>query len=137
MKCTLQWSPRWFNKAKFHFLLHLSHIQRFGPAILFATELFESYNAVIHAWCINSNRLAPSRDTANRAAHLAHVHHLISGGFYSASTGTNEGGSQSTETWTTAGQSALQVFSVPSAITHRLGLRDIKPVQIGEKLIDK
>ncbi|KAF9254614.1 hypothetical protein L218DRAFT_885911, partial [Marasmius fiardii PR-910] len=43
-----KWSGHWFNKPKFHILLHLpEHIQQFGPAILFATEAFESFNAVI------------------------------------------------------------------------------------------
>ncbi|KIM55165.1 hypothetical protein SCLCIDRAFT_62674, partial [Scleroderma citrinum Foug A] len=36
---TAHWTPRWFNKPKFHILLHLvEHIDRFGPAALFATE---------------------------------------------------------------------------------------------------
>ena len=38
-----QWTPRWFNKPKYHILLHLvDHIRQYGPAILFATENFES-----------------------------------------------------------------------------------------------
>jgi len=45
---TAKWTPQWFNKGKFHMILHLpSHIRRFGPASLFATEAFESFNAVI------------------------------------------------------------------------------------------
>lgn len=48
MTATVRWTPRWFNKPKFHLLLHLPfHVRRFGPAILFATETFESFNAVI------------------------------------------------------------------------------------------
>ncbi|KAF8513043.1 hypothetical protein JB92DRAFT_3143549 [Gautieria morchelliformis] len=48
MDCILEWTPRWFNKPKFHLLLHLpEHILAYGPAILFATESFESFNAVI------------------------------------------------------------------------------------------
>ncbi|KAI0718618.1 hypothetical protein C8T65DRAFT_737260 [Cerioporus squamosus] len=43
---TCKLTPRWFNKPKFHILLHLpDHIQRFRPAMLFATEGFESFNA--------------------------------------------------------------------------------------------
>ncbi|KII83172.1 hypothetical protein PLICRDRAFT_66300, partial [Plicaturopsis crispa FD-325 SS-3] len=39
LDCTCRLTPRWFNKPKFHILLHLpDHIRRFGPAILFATE---------------------------------------------------------------------------------------------------
>ena len=45
---TARWTPCWFNKPKFHILLHLvEHIDWFGPAALFATEAFESFNAVI------------------------------------------------------------------------------------------
>ncbi|KAJ3715764.1 hypothetical protein C8R42DRAFT_704476 [Lentinula raphanica] len=58
-----KWSIRWFNKPKFHILVHLpAHIRRFGPAMLFATEVFESYNAIIRAKSIHSNRLAPLAD---------------------------------------------------------------------------
>ncbi|KAI0258168.1 hypothetical protein BC834DRAFT_836247, partial [Gloeopeniophorella convolvens] len=77
---TACWTPRWFNKPKFHILLHLpAHIRRFGPAVLFATEAFESFNAVIRAKSIHSNRLAPSRDIAIAFAHNNHVRHLLSG----------------------------------------------------------
>ncbi|CAH7677114.1 hypothetical protein PPACK8108_LOCUS12247 [Phakopsora pachyrhizi] len=38
-------NAQWVNKPKFHILLHLSQsVARFGPASLFATEKFESYN---------------------------------------------------------------------------------------------
>ncbi|KAI0259692.1 hypothetical protein BC834DRAFT_806373, partial [Gloeopeniophorella convolvens] len=77
---TVCWTPRWFNKPKFHVLLHLpAHIRRFGPAVLFATEAFESFNAVIRAKSIHSNRLAPSRDIAIAFAHNNRVRHLLSG----------------------------------------------------------
>ncbi|KAF9551916.1 hypothetical protein CPC08DRAFT_745018 [Agrocybe pediades] len=37
---TARWSTAWFNKAKFHVILHLpDHVRCFGPAILFATEV--------------------------------------------------------------------------------------------------
>ncbi|KAH9036304.1 hypothetical protein EDB85DRAFT_1821811, partial [Lactarius pseudohatsudake] len=78
---TAKWTPRWFNKPKFHILLHLpTHVQRFGPAILFATEPFESFNAIIRAKSIHSNRLAPSHDIALAFAHANWVRHLLSGG---------------------------------------------------------
>ncbi|KAF8521356.1 hypothetical protein JB92DRAFT_2707925, partial [Gautieria morchelliformis] len=38
---------------KFHLLRHLpEHVHQFGPATLFATEGFESFNAVICSWSI-------------------------------------------------------------------------------------
>ncbi|KAF8197056.1 hypothetical protein BJ912DRAFT_923160 [Pholiota molesta] len=80
---TAQWTCAWFNKSKFHILLHLpAHIRRFGPAILFATETFESFNAVIRAKSVHSNRLAPSRDIALAFAQGNRIRHLLSGGFF-------------------------------------------------------
>ncbi|KAK1228871.1 hypothetical protein PQX77_008081 [Marasmius sp. AFHP31] len=76
-----KWSIRWFNKPKFHILVHLpDHIRRFGPAILFATESFESYNAVIRCKSTHSNRQSPSRDIAYGFAQGNRIRHLSSGG---------------------------------------------------------
>ncbi|KAJ3924741.1 MAG: hypothetical protein NXY57DRAFT_877711, partial [Lentinula lateritia] len=78
-----KWSIRWFNKPKFHILVHLpDHIRRFGPAILFATEVFESYNTVIRAKSIHSNRLAPSRDIAWAFSKQNRIRHMLSGGLF-------------------------------------------------------
>ncbi|KAI5899310.1 uncharacterized protein SCHCODRAFT_02482378 [Schizophyllum commune H4-8] len=83
LACTALWSKSWFNKPKFHLILHLPrHIRRFGPAILFATESFESYNAVIRLRSVHSNRHAPSHDIAMQFSHLHAVRHLLSGGIY-------------------------------------------------------
>ncbi|KAF8260388.1 hypothetical protein EI94DRAFT_1773711 [Lactarius quietus] len=65
----------------FHFILHLlAHIRCFGPAVLFATETFESYNAIIWGKSVHSNRLAPSRNIAIAFAHYSRVRHLLSSG---------------------------------------------------------
>ncbi|KAF9263191.1 hypothetical protein L218DRAFT_846417, partial [Marasmius fiardii PR-910] len=78
-----KWSIRWFNKPKFYILVHLpDHIRRFGPAILFATETFESYNAVIRVKSVHSNRQAPSRDITLAFAQGHRVRHAISGGMF-------------------------------------------------------
>ncbi|KAK7007194.1 hypothetical protein R3P38DRAFT_3325581 [Favolaschia claudopus] len=83
LACAARWTTRWFNKPKFHILLHLpSHIRRFGPAILFATEAFESFNAVIRAKSVHSNRHAPSRDIARAFAQGNRIRHLLSGGLF-------------------------------------------------------
>lgn len=83
MACTARWTPRWFNKPKFHILLHLpEHIRRFGPAPLFATEAFESYNSLIRSRSIHSNRHAPSLDIAKAFGHSNRIRHLLSGGKY-------------------------------------------------------
>ncbi|KAI0309831.1 hypothetical protein OF83DRAFT_1179167 [Amylostereum chailletii] len=35
LRCTAKWTPRWFNKPKFHLIRHLPyHVRRFGPAIV-------------------------------------------------------------------------------------------------------
>ncbi|KAE9383725.1 hypothetical protein BT96DRAFT_1105543, partial [Gymnopus androsaceus JB14] len=83
LDCTCRLTPRWFNKPKFHVLLHLpSHIRRFGPAMLFATESFESYNAIIRARSVHSNRHAPSKDIAHSMARSNRVRHLLNGGAF-------------------------------------------------------
>lgn len=61
-------------------MLHVvDHIRRFGPAALFATEAFESFNAVIRAKSIHSNHCAPSRDIARSFAHGSRIRHILSG----------------------------------------------------------
>ncbi|KNF05862.1 hypothetical protein PSTG_00856 [Puccinia striiformis f. sp. tritici PST-78] len=56
---------QWVKKPKFHHLLHLPEfILRFGPASLFSTEKFESFNGVMRNASIHSNRQSPSRDIA-------------------------------------------------------------------------
>ncbi|PBK90657.1 hypothetical protein ARMGADRAFT_866159, partial [Armillaria gallica] len=78
-----KWTCQWFNKPKFHIFLHLpAHIRRFGPAILFATEAFESFNTVIRAKSVHSNRLSPSRDIALAFGQGNRVRHLLSGGSF-------------------------------------------------------
>lgn len=82
LAATALWSIQWFNKAKFHLFVHLPyHIRRFGPAILYATESFESYNFVICLRSIHSSKHAPSVDIANAFSHAHAVRHLISGGY--------------------------------------------------------
>ncbi|KAI5889905.1 uncharacterized protein SCHCODRAFT_02582188 [Schizophyllum commune H4-8] len=83
LDCTCRFDAQWFNKPKFHMLVHLpEHIRRFGPAMLFATEGFESFNAIIRARSIHSNRHAPSRDIARSMAQSNRIRHLVSGGFF-------------------------------------------------------
>ncbi|KZT39377.1 hypothetical protein SISSUDRAFT_1061200 [Sistotremastrum suecicum HHB10207 ss-3] len=80
---SVKWSPRWMNKPKFHLLKHLTaDVRRFGPPILYATEGFESFNAIIRDWSIHSNRQAPSRDIGIQAAEAACIRHLMSGGYF-------------------------------------------------------
>lgn len=50
--------------------------------MLFATEGFESFNAIIRTHSIHSNRQSPSRDIAQSMARANRIRHLISGGFF-------------------------------------------------------
>jgi hypothetical protein len=134
LDCTAKWTPRWFNKPKFHLILHiLFHILNFGPATVFATEAQESYNAIIRAWSIHSNRQSPSHDIANHAAGLARVRHLISGGFYEAEVEQADG-SMSKE-WITAGSDVITLGKTPSIITKRLGISVKEEREKGKTLL--
>jgi hypothetical protein len=117
---TAQWTPAWFNKPKFHILVHLpDHIRCFGPAILFATEAFESFNAVIRAKSVHSNRGAPSRDIAKAFAQGNRIRHLLSGGKFPRH---GLGFSTMREDWRCAGPRALALVEPGSTINSYLGM---------------
>ncbi|KAJ7634017.1 hypothetical protein B0H17DRAFT_1164135 [Mycena rosella] len=126
LTCAARWTTRWFNKPKFHILLHLpEHIRRFGPAILFATEAFESFNAIIRAKSVHSNRHAPSRDIARAFAQGNRIRHLLSGGLFMHP----RSGSLSLEKkedWVCAGPGPLSLVSAPNTVTQYLGLENKK-----------
>ncbi|OAV95884.1 hypothetical protein PTTG_26547 [Puccinia triticina 1-1 BBBD Race 1] len=72
---------QWANKPKFHMLLHLPEsIRRFGPAPLFATKKFESFNGVLRNASVHSNRQSPGKDIATTFANSKALRHLICGG---------------------------------------------------------
>ncbi|PPQ86779.1 hypothetical protein CVT24_004666, partial [Panaeolus cyanescens] len=136
---TARWTASWFNKPKFHIIVHLpEHIRRFGPAILFATEAFESFNAVIRAKSVHSNRQAPSRDIAKAFAQGNRIRHIMSGGMILGTgscrmTDEAEGHnttkkppfSRNPKDWTSAGCRALNLCQVPwSPIRSYIGIKD-------------
>ncbi|KAF8597802.1 hypothetical protein BDV93DRAFT_595834 [Ceratobasidium sp. AG-I] len=83
LMATVMCNPQWFNKPQFHVLIHLpSHVRRFGPPILFATETFESYNFVTRLRSIHSNRQAPSADIGASFSLMRAIRHLVSGGYF-------------------------------------------------------
>ncbi|KAG8683611.1 hypothetical protein FRC08_014179, partial [Ceratobasidium sp. 394] len=97
-------NPRWFNKPKFHVLLHLpGHVIRLGPPILFATETFESYNYVIRLRSIHSNQQAPSADIGASFSLLHAMQHLVSGGYFQLADDKSSSGSISSAPWIQAG----------------------------------
>ncbi|KAJ7223860.1 hypothetical protein B0H12DRAFT_1213067 [Mycena haematopus] len=121
-----RWTNRWFNKPKFHIILHLpAHIRRFGPAILFATEAFESFNAIIRAKSVHSNRHAPSRDIALAFAQGNRVRHLLSGGLFLLSHPSDSDAtstprfSKDLNSWHCIGAAPKHLVSVPpTRFTH-------------------
>ena len=136
---TARWTPRWFNKSKFHILLHLvEHVDQFGPAALFATEAFESFNAVIRAKSIHSNRQSPSRDIAKGFAHGNRIRHTLSGAHIHIRSSHSKLENQIKKlierpppgalnvgeagTWWPAGIAPLELVRKPNIITDYLGM---------------
>ncbi|KAH9942016.1 hypothetical protein B0H21DRAFT_811258 [Amylocystis lapponica] len=70
-------------KQKLHVLTHVAEdIRRFGPAVLYSTELFECWNAIFRFCSILSNHQAPSRDIAVTLAGMERFRHQVSGGWW-------------------------------------------------------
>ncbi|KAJ7814354.1 hypothetical protein B0H14DRAFT_3747837 [Mycena olivaceomarginata] len=138
------------------FFLHLpAHIRRFGPVILFATEAFESFNAIIRAKSVHSNRHAPSRDIAHAFAQGNRIRHLLRGGLFVPST---PAGDVSVDTpqgqqprpqpaestfirdksaWRAIGDGPKNLVSGRSTVTHYLGLDKKREPAAGISLADK
>lgn len=108
IKMTAQWS----NKPKLHMLTHLAYsIERFGPAILFATEIFESFNGVLRAASVHTNRHSPGRDIATSFLDDNLLRVLVTGASFEDS---------KLNIRTCAGPKVLEVFEAP-AIQKGLG----------------
>ena len=76
---------RIFVKPKLHLLLHLVFdIRDHGPAVLYATEIFECFNAIFRLCSVLSNHQAPSRDIALACADMDRFKHQVSGGWWRA-----------------------------------------------------
>ncbi|KAF8204045.1 hypothetical protein BJ912DRAFT_841196 [Pholiota molesta] len=131
---TARWNCAWFNKSKFHIITHLpEHIRRFGPAILFATEAFESFNAVIRSKSVHSNRQAPSRDIALAFAQGNRIRHLLSGGYFLPTrTGSHPNLHGRLESdWCTAGPGPMRLALDPTP-SHYLGIAPPEVIQPGQ-----
>ncbi|KAJ7839405.1 hypothetical protein B0H13DRAFT_2239608 [Mycena leptocephala] len=75
-------------KGKLHVFAHLPEdILRFGPSILYATEIYECWNAIFRLCSIFSNHLSPSRDIAATLADMERFKHIVSGGWWRNSEG--------------------------------------------------
>lgn len=112
------------SKPKFHFLVHLPmYIERFGPAIVFSTERYESFNSVFRASCINSNRQAPSRDTCEHLAYSDTIKHILSGGYWY---------SKAHKLWVKAGPGVQRILEETPEIRDIMGLyKEPVPIKVG------
>ncbi|KAF4617992.1 hypothetical protein D9613_012967 [Agrocybe pediades] len=134
---TARWSTSWFNKAKFHIITHLpDHVYRFGPAILFATEAFESFNAVIRGKSTHSNRQAPSRDIAHAFAQGNRVRHLFSGGYFVPSLPSG-GPELNNQGWRTIGSAARALIGDDRIPLSYLGLSANSRKKPGQQLFKR
>jgi hypothetical protein len=77
---TINRSAQWVNKPKFHILLHLPYsIERFGPACLFSTKNFESFNSLLRQALVHSNRHQPGRDVGLSFINFETMQLILSG----------------------------------------------------------
>ncbi|KAF7293432.1 FAD-binding-3 domain-containing protein [Mycena indigotica] len=111
-------------KIKLHLLAHIpDDIRRFGPAIRFATEVFESCNAIFRACSVRSNRLSPSRDIAAKFASIERVRHILCGGYW---LDVQQGA------WVQAGEDVLRVLRDDPVFQRHLGWTPPKPIVGGQ-----
>ncbi|KAJ7696531.1 hypothetical protein B0H17DRAFT_929328 [Mycena rosella] len=109
-------------KGKLHVFSHLPEdIHRFGPAILYATEIFECWNAVFRLCSIFSNHLSPSRDIAVTLADMERFKHVVSGGWWKNSDGV----------YTRAGSLVRSFLTSNKQLQRRLGWAERSHLEIG------
>lgn len=100
-------------KIKLHLLKHLpDHIRQFGPAVQFATEVFECFNKIFQASSVLSNHQAPSRDIARKNVDLDCVKHLLSGGYWPDT---------QSKVWSHAGAGISETLRSSPALQRHLG----------------
>ncbi|KAJ7784239.1 hypothetical protein B0H16DRAFT_1295984 [Mycena metata] len=113
---------RILNKFKLHVLPHTpEHVRRFGPAPIFATEVFECWNAVFRLCSVLSNHQAPSLDISTTIADMERFKHQVSGGWWRP---------ESTGNWIQAGVHIRTFLTRNKQLQRRLGWTDpdlIKP----------
>ncbi|KAJ7866209.1 hypothetical protein B0H14DRAFT_2573484 [Mycena olivaceomarginata] len=111
-------------KIKLHLLAHIpDDIRRFGPAIRFATEIYEAFNGVFRLCSIYSNRLAPSRDISHKFASMDRVKHILSSGYWKDHT---------SKRWIQAGGAVQKVLHSDPVFQRHLGWVPQVPVVPGK-----
>ncbi|THU75815.1 hypothetical protein K435DRAFT_706355, partial [Dendrothele bispora CBS 962.96] len=115
---------RIITKIKLHVLTHLPEdIRRFGPAVIFATEVFECFNAVFRLCSILSNHLAPSRDIALALGGMERFKHIISGGYWR---------DVETNRYICAGVAIREFFKKNQHVQRQLGWADDSKITPGQ-----
>ncbi|KAJ7862001.1 hypothetical protein B0H14DRAFT_3615236 [Mycena olivaceomarginata] len=100
------------QKYKLHVLPHLpSAVRRFGPSVLFATEIFECWNTVFRLCSVLSNHQAPSLDIATTLADMERFKHQVSGGWWKPVDGD----------WTQAGRKIQTFLTGNQQLQRRIG----------------
>lgn len=102
------------------------------PAILFATEAFESFNAIIRAKSVHSNQHAPSRDIARAFAQGNRIRHLLSEGLFLQTKTSGLLSGTGPNDWLSVGPGPKSLVASPSTVTQYLGLGSIKTVKSGK-----
>ncbi|KAJ6605732.1 hypothetical protein B0H10DRAFT_2195453 [Mycena sp. CBHHK59/15] len=104
------------TKYKLHVLPHLpDDIRRFGPAILYATEGFECWNAIFRLCSVLSNHQAPSRDIGVTLADMERFKHQASGGWWKP---------EGSQDYVQAGHEVTSFLQKNKELQRRLGWMD-------------
>ncbi|KAJ7483970.1 hypothetical protein B0H11DRAFT_2416152, partial [Mycena galericulata] len=107
---------RIMTKYKLHVLSHLpDDIRRFGPAVLFSTEVFECWNAIFRLCSILSNHQAPSHDISATLADMERFKHQVSGGWWKV---------PGSEQYVQAGHRVVSFLDKNKDLQRRLGWMD-------------
>ncbi|THH18949.1 hypothetical protein EUX98_g8870 [Antrodiella citrinella] len=109
-------------------------------------QAFESFNAVIRAQSVHSNRQAPSFDIAKAFAHGNRIRHLLSGGFIrerrpesrpvARSPSLSSSFHVADSVWRKAGTAALQLVATRNVMTGYLGLNERDQTRWGHVIPD-
>ncbi|KAK7027138.1 hypothetical protein R3P38DRAFT_3268099 [Favolaschia claudopus] len=122
-----------------NFLLHVAR---------WTNQAFESFNAIIRAKSVHSNRHAPSRDIALAFAQGNRIRHLLSGGLFLLTQhvpknevqGNDSAGlkfSKDSNAWKSIGLGPKLLVQAPNTVTSYLGLEEKHPHSHGLCVLDK
>lgn len=116
---------RIINKIKLHIFVHLEeNIRRFGPAILYSTEIFECWNAIFRLCSVLSNHLGPSHDIAVTMADMERFKHQVSGGYWKSKSGQ----------YVQAGRKVRSFMLENQQLQRRLGWVDSSQLIVGQSV---